>query len=376
MKYLLLTLLCTAALFPASRLSLAQPLEPGFRVIEAKEMLLISARYGDSAYTASLEAPARFAEVYRSDPAGLDNMWKLHTDGHSTAVVDVRGSTTAAESWLANIYAGMTPAAGVLRREGGPDFAYQLARHPRAAVHSGWLVALSYLAPGILQHLDSCYRAGYRDLLLTGHSQGGAIAYLLTAYLRSEQQEGRFPADWRIKTYCTAAPKPGNSYFAYDYEAWTAGGWAFNVINAADWVPQVPISLQSFDDMNDSSPLGAIAGRLGEQSLLVRIALKRALRKMDRSPSKAAGYYTRYLGDFAGKQVAKTLPGLELPPLLETFDYTRTGVAVVLQPDSAYQVRYPDEEGAAFTHHFHQPYLMLLDGMQGASAPARPGHPE
>jgi hypothetical protein len=51
-----------------------------------------------------------------------------------------------------------------------------------------------------------------------------AISYLLTAYLYHLQKSGRLQADIRFKTYASAGPKPGNLYFAYQYEAMTKGG--------------------------------------------------------------------------------------------------------------------------------------------------------
>ncbi len=58
-------------------------------------------------------------------------------------------------------------------------------------------------------------KAGIRNFYLLGHSQGAAINFLVTAHLRHLQKTGRIPADVRFKSYRSAAPKPGNLYFAY-----------------------------------------------------------------------------------------------------------------------------------------------------------------
>jgi predicted esterase len=60
-----------------------------------------------------------------------------------------------------------------------------------------------------------------KESYIMGHSQGGAIAYLLTAHLLSLQKENKIPSEIVFKTYCSAAPKPGNLHFAY---ALTSGG--------------------------------------------------------------------------------------------------------------------------------------------------------
>ena len=95
---------------------------------------------------------------------------------------------------------------------------------------------------------------GKKEFFITGHSQGGALAYLLTAHLLIMQENGIIPSDVRFKTYCSAAPKPGNLYFAYYYEKMTQQGWAYNTVNALDWVPESPFSIQTVNDFNAINP--------------------------------------------------------------------------------------------------------------------------
>jgi hypothetical protein len=65
----------------------------------------------------------------------------------------------------------------------------------------------------------------------------------MNAQLKHYQTTGKIPKDIRFKTYCSAAPKPGNLYFSYDYEADNQIGWSFTVVNGADWVPELPVSI-------------------------------------------------------------------------------------------------------------------------------------
>jgi NAD(P)-dependent dehydrogenase (short-subunit alcohol dehydrogenase family)/heat shock protein HslJ len=357
--------------------SFDQPLQPGLNWEEVAEMLRISVRYGDSAYVRDFEAPRYLERQYRSASVGLDNMWELWTNDQGHAVINVRGSTVEPVSWLANFYAAMTPAQGMLLREGYEPFRYRLADDPKAAVHTGWLIALAYLEPDILTRLDSCYQAGIRNLTITGHSQGGAIAYLLTAHLGQLRRQGRLPSDWAIKTYCTAAPKPGNLYFAYDYEYNTRDGWAFNVVNAADWVPEVPVSLQRLDDFNLTSPFPGIPAMIREQKFPVSLVLRRAHRKLDKPSRKAVAQYQKYMGEFIAGRVQQALPELSLPPMDAGLNYSRTGVAVVLRPDAGYFERYPDQSDSIFLHHFHQPYWYLLMAQRNdpVQAPVFSGEP-
>ncbi|GAA4448615.1 hypothetical protein GCM10023092_01440 [Rurimicrobium arvi] len=343
--------------------SLAQtlPLRAGFDAGEYAELMYISARTGALSpdYYKHIPKPATHQLVYRSAPVGLDNLWELWGGPQQSAVISLRGTTAAALSWLANFYAGMVPANGSVQVSDSFRFDYRLAQHPRATVHVGWLLSLGFLSREILPRLDSCYRAGVRDLSIIGHSQGGALTYLLTAQLRMMQQSGAF-AGMRIKSYASAGPKPGNLYFAYDYENLTRGGWAFNVVNAADWVPETPVSIQTIRDFNKTNPFAGAGSVIRKQKVPVRWALAHAYRRLDKSTRKAEKIYRRYLARTAGKIVRKSLQSFRTPVYETGMDYTRAGNYVVLMPDSAYYRRFPDSDTAVFVHHLHAPYLYLL----------------
>lgn len=351
----------------------AQPLQPGFDPAEYIELLKVSARFGDSTYVASFPAPQRFKPVYRSPIVGLDNRWDLWTDNAQTAVISVRGTTANSTSWLANFYAAMVPAKGDLQISDTETFAYNLAENPKAAVHVGWLVATAFLSKDMLPKLDSSYRKGVRNIVITGHSQGGAIAYLLTAHLYSLQKAGRLPADIRFKTYCSAGPKPGNLYFAYAYEAMTQGGWAFNVVNSADWVPEVPLSIQTLNDFNATNPFSGAPDVIKKQKLLNRIVLKHVYNNLTKPALKAQRNYQRYLGNIASKTVQKNLNGYVAPEYYNSNHYVRTGQIVVLLADSAYYRQYPDSKEKIFIHHYHPPYLLLTERQFMGSSAAQTG---
>lgn len=134
--------------------------------------------------------------------------------------------------------------------------------NPETAMHTGWLICTAYLSRDILPRIDSLYKTVVKDFIITGHSQGGAISYLLTAYFINLREQKVLPTDLRIKTYCSAAPKPGNLYFAYDYEARTQSGWAFNVVNTADWVPESPFSVQTTGDYYTLNPFSGIRPKI------------------------------------------------------------------------------------------------------------------
>ncbi len=351
----------------------AQQLKPGFDLTECTDMLRIAARFGDSAYVQTIPPPANYTSLYRSPVVGLENMWDLWVSrDNRVAVISVRGTTANSTSWLANFYAAMVPASGELQVSETEKFNYRLADNPKAAVHVGWLVSTAFLSKGILPKLDSCYKSGIKDFIVAGHSQGGAIAYLLTAHLYSLQRQKTLPADIRFKTYNSAAPKPGNLYFAYEYEAMTQGGWAYNTVNSADWVPEVPLSVQTVNDFNTTNPFVNAKAMIGKQKLLQRLALRHVYNNLSKPSLKAQKNYQKYLGNLASKAVRKNISGYAAPEYYNSNNYVRTGAFMVLLADSAYYKTYPDSKEKIFTHHFPDPYLYLAEKFGSASPSATP----
>ncbi|MEX1189834.1 MAG: lipase family protein [Bacteroidia bacterium] len=354
------TIAITIGLF-ATGLTSAKELKPGFDKDEYRELTLISTRSAaNPEYAKLFPEPASFKMLYQSAPLGLDNMWDLWQDDRGVTVASIRGTTKEANSWLANIYAAMVPAKGKLQIN-GKTFDYQLANNPRAAVHVGWLLASTYLVDDMLPRIMKLYDEGSRDLILTGHSQGGAISYLITAMMYQAQKVGKFPADMRIKTYGSAAPKPGNLYFAYEYEALTYGGWAFNVVNAADWVPETPISIQTLNDFNTTNPFVNAGDVIKKQKTAKRIILKHVYKKLSKPALKAQKNYEKYLGKMTEKLIKENIPDFVSPQYYKSNHYVRAGTMIVLLPDKDYYLKYPDSETNIFIHHFHQPYLDLLE---------------
>jgi hypothetical protein len=340
----------------------AQILKPGFDKAEYAELMKLSARTTSSpAYYDSLPAPQQFKMLYQSPVMGIDNLWDLWSNEKGVAAISIRGTTTNAISWLANFYCAMAPAKGILQISKTETFTYQLAENPKAAVHIGWLVCTAALSKDILPKIDSLYKKGTKEFLMVGHSQGGAISFLLTAYLLQLQKQHLLPGDIRFKTYCSAAPKPGNLYFAYEYEAMTQNGWAYNIVNAADWVPEMPISIQTLRDFNTTNPFVIAKPIIKKQGFTKKIILTHLYNKMDRATAKAERKYRKYLGTMLAKMLQKNLAGYQPPAYYKSFDYVRAGNTIVLLPDENYYKLFPDSKENIFIHHFHKPYLYLLD---------------
>lgn len=358
LSYRLSIILAFALLVFTKTTSLAQ-LTPGFTANEYHDVLRVMAQNYDSLSNANgIFAPDTYTRLYRSPITGLDNRWELWMRSDTVAVVSIRGTTAKGVSWLENLYAAQIPAKGSLILADKDTFTYNLGSHPQAAVHVGWLLGTAFITKDLLPKLDSLQKAGVRELIVCGHSQGGALAILLTSYLRAQLSK-RLSGDWKIKTYASAAPKPGNTYYAYEYEVQTYGGWGFTVVNAADWVPEFPISMQTVRDLNATNPFVKFKEGIKSRPFVQRKMLKRAYKRMTRPLNKSQKRFSNYLGNYAGKAVVKALPTFITPTYVQSMHYARAGQPIVFMPGSDYYLAYPYKSEKIFEHHFFASYLLL-----------------
>ncbi|CAN5119610.1 hypothetical protein BH23BAC1_BH23BAC1_14400 [soil metagenome] len=339
--------------------SVGQKMSPGFDKVEYIELLKISSTQRDSLYNKNFPAHERITLNYRSPVIGLDNRWDLWISEDSVAVISIRGTTRSSISWLENVYGVMVPASGEITLADDFTFNYHLADNPRAAVHLGWLIGTAFLSEDISKKINACYNAGIKNFLIMGHSQGGSIAYLLTSHLRNLIKEDKLPADIQVKTYCSAAPKPGNLYYAYDYENYSFHGWAFNVVNSVDWVPETPATVQTIDDFNDSNPFSNAKSLIKKQRFPHRLAYNYVYKQLDKPSKKALKRYQKYLGNIASKYVKKHLKDYSEPEYYNSSHYTRAGDYIVLTADEEYFKKFPGNSENPFVNHMFEQYFYL-----------------
>ncbi len=312
----------------------------------------------------TLPDPDQYRFVYRSPVVAFDNLWDLWTHhDKKIALISVQGSIPTEASFLANLYAAMVPAKGRLVLNHNKNFDYNLADHPNAAVHVGWLIAMAHMSESIVSKIDSCYSSGIKDFILTGHSQGGGITFLLTSHLERLKKDKIIPSDIQFKTYCSAGPKPGNLFYAYDYEHQTAGGWACNVVNTADWVPDVPFTVQTVNDFTSVNPFKNAKKMIRKQKFPKNMALKYAYNRLNKPSMKAQRNYQKFLGKMMSKAVYKQIPDLKTPAFYNSNYYVRTGTTIVLYADKDYyEVNKEDPANPAiWQHHFPLQYLYLAE---------------
>lgn len=213
----------------------------GFEPKQAKDLAAIGCSYTFlDLYNSDAEIiPSGYKKIYTSQVNTLDNIFQIYTQG-KTGVINLRGSTAKKSSWLENFYSSMIPAAGEILI-GDQKHSYSFSKNSEAHVHSGYALAICYLAEDLIQQINDLNTKGIYQILITGHSQGGALAQMLTAYLH-HLPEGKISNKNQFKTYAFASPMCGNLIFANDYEQLFGKGYSFNIINPADVVPTFPLS--------------------------------------------------------------------------------------------------------------------------------------
>ena len=249
----------------------AQTLKPGFDADEYIHVLdRCSAQVDPEFKGKTLPKETHYERVYRSKETGLHNKWELWLSKDKTVMaINLRGTTSDIDSWIENFYSAMIPATGSIKLSDTNTIHYKFAEDPKAMVHVGWTIGACSMLPGIEEKIRQYYALGTKQIIIEGHSQGAALAFLVSSCLHYEVKEGHLPKDLVMKTYCSAAPKPGNLYYAYDFDFINRGGWALTIINAADWVPETPFSMQTVRDVNPTNPFTHVKETARKQKLFI-----------------------------------------------------------------------------------------------------------
>lgn len=351
------TLLWLAALCPVA--AQAATLRPGFDAAEYRELLCIASHMDSMRVEAHYLAPRpdQATQLYSAPEVGFDNHWELWRTANGTLAIMLRATVSTTTSWLANFNCGMVRAQGTCHV--GQDKPYDFCADSTALVHAGWTAGLLTMTDDILAKLDSCHSAGHSDFLIAGHSQGGGLSFLLTALLRRMQDKGRLPNDLRFKTYCSAAPKPGDYLFALHYEAMTAGGWSFNVVSADDWVPEVPLSVQRPCDFRPTNPFARMDTYMAGMKGVDKAKVKFLFNRLTKPTQKSVTNIKRYLGSVMGGMLESQRVWFSHPVYEDCANYARAGQTVVLMPDEAYHAVHPVVAPDAFDHHQYNAYYLL-----------------
>ncbi|MBV6404478.1 MAG: hypothetical protein IT228_13795 [Flavobacteriales bacterium] len=268
--------------------------------------------------------PEGYERLHTSEPRGMDNLFQVFRKG-AMGVIEVRGSTADPLSWMENVHAAMLPAIGTVVVDGRP-FDYHFADDTAAAVHAGYTLGVAFIADEVEEQLRALDREGVHDIVLTGHSQGGALVQLLRAYLEHRPVD-RVPARVRFRTYAFANPMVGNAAFVREYErAYCSSGTSFSIINPEDPVPGMPLAFHDHRIFSAATVNGMVSGQDGyDMRSLARSALFRMFRG-------TVTDLAQYISASVEKRIAKPVGEVRLPPYREEMNYTPMPGRVALEP--------------------------------------------
>ncbi len=302
-----------------------------------------------------------FRLIKRSRVVGMYNRGDVWKSDDGTVWINLRGTVSEPLSWVENFYSAMVPGIGSMTLTDGVRVEYDFSDHPRAGVHVGWALGALSLSRELESCLDSLYQNGHKDWIVSGHSQGGGLAHLMSASILRKVQAGKWNG-LKIKTYATAAPKPGNLYFTYSYEHLSGRDWCFTLVNAADWVPETPFSIQTLEDFNPTNPFKGAREELKKQPWPKDMVLIGMYGKLVGRLEKASGTFEEYLGDKVFEMaVEPAYPLAVAPEFAHTMNYTRCGTQIVLYPDASYYERFPLEQKNVFAHHLFDAYTWFFN---------------
>ena len=346
MKFsIILTYLCIAC---GAHSQLASGLDEN----EVKDMILLcnSYTYLDLYGDDSEIIPDGYRRVYTSPVLGMDNKFQVYRKG-AIAVFNFRGSTDKKISWMENLHSSMIPVEGEIKTEAG-IFNYKFGADTAARVHSGFSLALSYLYDPIIEQIKALNNKGVNNIILTGHSQGGALVILLRSLLHYSTD---INSNNRFKVYTFAQPMSGNAEFADEYnKIFCAEGMSYSFVNPEDHVTRMPLS-----HSEESFKLDLIALVTGQQEVDEHDIVRETILNIfeDRLRSFSSNF-----SESVSKQIQKELGEFSLPEESGEIDYVQVENQNLIPPpfyplemkdssllqDSAFMVDHPRDENGIF----------------------------
>ncbi len=298
-------------MFFLSSLLLAQH-DKEFNREEARDMIALcnSFSFMELYGTDTTIIPKCYIKTYTSEALGMDNIFQIYKKDN-IAVINLRGSTAKKISWMENIYSAMIPAKGVIKIQ-DEKFKYIFAKDNLAAVHAGYALAMAFLEKDLLINIKNLNEEGIFDFLITGHSQGGALANMLLAYLNN-LPENKLSSKNSFKCYAFAAPMIGNKAFTEEYnERFCKTNISFNFVNPADLVPALPLSYKE-----SSSFSQGVMSLLFDEASLAEKFKDGAFLLFD----KNLGNTVRRLSTSVAKQISNEVGTVTMPPFVEDINY-------------------------------------------------------
>ncbi|MEO8085553.1 MAG: hypothetical protein ABI763_01965 [Bacteroidota bacterium] len=318
MKYVFILLLSLSSILCVAKL------QPGFDKSEAKDLIAIcnSFTFLDLYNDDAAILPAGYEKRYTSGTFGMDNKYQVYVKG-DVAVLCFRGSTDKQISWIGNFYASMIPARGVMKVDGS-KFEYFFAADSTAAVHSGYALSIAFLHSELLYQVKKLNKEGIYNILITGHSQGGALANMCRAYLEN-LPERILSNKNTFKTYAFAAPMSGNKSYAREYNnRFGADGTSFNIVNPEDLIPTFPVHYNDTNFVKDNIN----SFLFGKDFSMKKMLMDGGVRMFDGKISQLMGY----VGKSANRKISKDVSEVEMPSAVKDINYFSLKSRIELNP--------------------------------------------
>lgn len=315
-------------------------LRPGFDKQEALDMIQLCNSYPYIEIYNSDEdiLPEGYKKTYTTGVFGMDNMFQVYTCDRGYAVINVRGSTDKKISWMENFYSSMIPSSGTIQIK-DRTIDYQFAADSAATVHAGYALGIAYMADDLHFHINYLNALGIHDIMLTGHSQGGAICQLLMSYLHY-LPEGILSDKNTFKTYSFAAPRVGNAAFVADYDTHhTASDMSHLIIIEEDVVPSLPLAYRDGPLISEEE-ITALFNK--EQDFDFQEVVRNGFYNLFEKP--IAGM-TGWLSTKVSKQIHDDLGSYTIPEYTKDINYGQIGNLRTLPP-----AEYPDKIDETQSH--------------------------
>lgn len=300
-------------------------LTPGFKPQEAKEMIALcnSFTYLELYGSDSEIIPANYTKIYTSPEYGMDNKFQVYQK-NNIGIINFRGSTDKKSSWLENMYSAMIPVEEEITI-GSRHFPYKVGIDTSGAVHAGYVLALAYLEEDVLSQIKKLNQKGIYNILITGHSQGGAIAQLMRAYL-NYLPDSKVSKKNVYKVYAFANPMIGNFEFCKEYNRkFSQPQMSFLMHNPSDFVPQMPMT---YNDSTywQSNVQAALFDK--ENFSMKQMLMDGAMQTFEHPLKKTSDFFGRKVQ----KQIGKELGEVKMPKYKNDINFAHTSTPILLPP--------------------------------------------
>lgn len=300
-------------------------IENGFNKEEVRDMISIcnSFTFIDLYNSDAAILPKGYEKIYSSGVFGMDNKYQIYKK-NEIAVINLRGSTDKKISWLENFYSAMIPAQGIIKIA-GEDFNYCFAKDTAAAIHSGYALGMAYLSKDLLYHINILNNQGIFNIIITGHSQGGALANVLRAYLENLSNY-EISKNNKFKTYAFAAPMIGNKALIAEYnERYCTNNSSYNIVNPSDPIPNMPLSFNEDNYMQDNlKNLFSDNGSYSPKRMMTDILFNTFEGTLNKT--------VKMMSNSVSNQISKDLGTVEMPPYDQDINYYKVDNRIDINP--------------------------------------------